>query len=100
MMEKNPDDLIHFRLLRKGGQDASDFDYDEQQVNDILEQAVEKVDYISKLKSLVQLTGSFDPLYAEAFVNVNKYDLFFEILLVNNTKYNLLNIQIEFSSNV
>lgn len=60
---------------------------------------MEKVDYISKLKSLVQLTGSFDPLYSEAFVNVNKYDLFFEILLINTTKYNLLNIQVEFSSN-
>lgn len=47
----------------------------------------------------MQLTGSFDPLYAEAFVTVNKYDLFFEILLINNTKYNLLNIQLEFSSN-
>ena len=42
-----------------------------------MEQKAEKVDYISKLKSLVQLTGSFDPIYAEAFINVNKYDLFF-----------------------
>jgi coatomer subunit beta len=58
------------------------------------------VDYVSKLKSIVQLTGSFDPLYAEAFVRVNKYDLFFEILLINNSKSNLLNIQIEFSSSV
>ena len=99
MIEKNPDDLIHFRLLRKG-EEITDFDYDEEEVNDILQQTAQKVDYISKLKSLVQLTGSFDPLYAEAFVNVNKYDLFFEILLINNTKHNLLNIQIEFSSNV
>jgi vesicle coat complex subunit len=52
------------------------------------------------LKSTVQLTGSFDPLYAEAFVRVSKYDIFFEILLINNSKSNLLNIQIEFSSNV
>jgi vesicle coat complex subunit len=43
---------------------------------------------------MVQLTGSFDPLYAEAFIRVNKYDLFFEILLINNTKANLLNAQI------
>lgn len=49
---------------------------------------------MSKLKSIVQLTGSFDPLYAEAFIKVNKYDLFFEILLINNSKSNLLNIQI------
>jgi len=30
VMEKNPDDLIHFRLLRKGGEDASDFDIDDE----------------------------------------------------------------------
>ncbi len=58
------------------------------------------MDFINKLKSTVQLTGSFDPLYAEAFVRVSKYDIFFEILLINNSKSNLLNIQIEFSSNV
>jgi coatomer subunit beta len=99
MIEKNPEDLLHFRLLRKT-EEANEFDYDEEEVNDILEQAPEKVDYISKLKSVVQLTGSFDQLYAEAFVRVNKYDLFFEILLINNSKSNLLNIQIEFSSSV
>jgi len=42
-----------------------------------LEQTTERVDYISKLKTIIQLTGSFDPLYAEAFIKVNKYDLFF-----------------------
>lgn len=47
---------------------------------------------------MVQLTGYFDPLYAESFVTVNKYDILFEILLINNTKNNLLNVQIEFSS--
>ena len=47
---------------------------------------------------MVQLTGYFDPLYAESFVTVNKYDILFEILLINNTKNNLLNVHIEFSS--
>jgi hypothetical protein len=63
MIEKNPSDLITFRLLRKG-EETSEFDYDDEEVNDILEQTAEKVDYINKLKSMVQLTGSFDPLYA------------------------------------
>lgn len=48
----------------------------------------------------MQLTGAFDPLYSEAFVTVNKYDIFFEILLINTSKNNLLNIQVEFSSPV
>ena len=38
MIEKNPSDLINFRLLRKG-EEASQFDYDDEEVNDILEQA-------------------------------------------------------------
>ncbi len=67
-------------------------------MNDLTNQEAEKVDYITKLKSLVQLTGAFDPLYSEAFVTVNKYDIFFEILLINTSKSNLLNIQVEFSS--
>ena len=37
-------------------------------------------------------------MYVEAFITVNKLDIFFEILVINNTKNNLLNIQIEFSS--
>lgn len=43
---------------------------------------------------MVQLTGHFDPLYAESFITVNKNDIFFEILLINTTKSNMLNVQI------
>lgn len=53
---------------------------------------------ISKLKTLVQLTGYFDPIYAETFVTVKNYDVFFEILLINIGTVNLLNVQIEFTS--
>lgn len=31
-------------------------------------------------------------------MQVSKYDLFFDILLVNTTKTNLLNVQLEFTS--
>lgn len=100
MIEKNPEDMINFRLLKKGGDEFEHFDFDDDEVNDLTNQETEKTDYITKLKSLVQLTGAFDPLYSEAFVTVNKYDIFFEILLINTSKSNLLNIQIEFSSPV
>jgi coatomer subunit beta len=49
------------------------------------------------LKTLVQLTGYFDPIYAETFVTVKNYDVFFDILLINNSTINLLNVQVEFS---
>lgn len=94
MIEKNPEDLINFRLLKKSGEDNLEFGFDDEEVNDITEQTIERVDYVSKLKSIVQLTGTFDPLYSEAFIRVNKYDLFFEILLINNTKHNLSNVQV------
>jgi|688.fasta_scaffold349938_1 hypothetical protein len=35
MIEKNPEDLLHFRLLRKT-EDMGEFDWDEEEVNDIL----------------------------------------------------------------
>jgi coatomer subunit beta len=63
-----------------------------------MENVTEQTDYISRIKSIVQLTGYFDPIYAESFVKINKYDVFFEIILVNTSKSNLLNIQVEFSS--
>jgi coatomer subunit beta len=42
-------------------------------------------DYVNKLGKLVQLTGYSDPIYAEAFVNIHKYDITFEVLLINRT---------------
>lgn len=54
--------------------------------------------FVERLKSMVQLTGHFDALYAESFITVNKYDILFEILLINTTKANMLNVQVEFSS--
>ncbi len=47
---------------------------------------------------MIQLTGNFDPLYAESFITANKNDISFEILLINTTKSNMLNVQIEFAA--
>lgn len=63
-------------------------------MNEILTEKKEKQNFIDKLKSMVQLTGYFDPLYAESFVTVSKNDIFFEILLINTTKANMLNVQV------
>lgn len=42
--------------------------------------------YTKRLSKVIQLTGYSDPVYAEAFVDFHKYDINFEILLVNRTK--------------
>lgn len=44
-----------------------------------------KEKFESKLKNLVQLTGYSDPIYVEAFIQFNKYNMDLEILLLNRT---------------
>jgi len=44
-----------------------------------------KNEYTYKLAKLIQLSGYSDPIYAEAFVDIHKYDILFEILFINQT---------------
>ncbi|KAJ2766925.1 coatomer subunit beta, partial [Coemansia nantahalensis] len=53
---------------------------------------------VSKLDSVVQLTGFSDAVYAEAYVSVNQYDILLDIMLVNQTAATLRNLSIEFST--
>jgi hypothetical protein len=39
----------------------------------------------SKLSKVTQLTGFSDPVYAEAIVSVNQYDIVLDVLIVNQT---------------
>lgn len=39
----------------------------------------------SKLNKVTQLTGFSDPVYAEAYVQVNQYDIVLDVLIVNQT---------------
>ena len=34
---------------------------------------------------VIQLTGFSDPVYAEAYVNINQYDIVLDVLIVNQT---------------
>ncbi|CDS40206.1 Coatomer subunit beta [Echinococcus multilocularis] len=52
----------------------------------------------SKLKKVHQLTGLSDPVYAEAFVSVNQFDIALDVLLVNQTKDTLQNLTLELST--
>lgn len=76
IVQKNPSDLIFFRQLKKGNETIEE-EFDDEEVNEIVDETFKKQDFISKLTSMVQLTGYFDPLYAESFVTVNKYDILF-----------------------
>lgn len=39
----------------------------------------------TKLSKVTQLTGFSDPVYAEAYVHVNQYDIVLDVLIVNQT---------------
>lgn len=52
----------------------------------------------SKLSKVVQLTGFSDPVYAEAYVNVQQFDIILDVLLVNQTQETLQNLSVEFAT--
>ncbi|VDN05974.1 unnamed protein product [Thelazia callipaeda] len=52
----------------------------------------------SKLGKVKQLAGFSDPVYAEAYVNVNQYDIVLDVLIVNQTDDTLQNVCLELST--
>ena len=46
----------------------------------------------------MQLAGFSDPVYAEAYVNVNQYDIVLDVLVVNQTADTLQNLSLELST--
>lgn len=52
----------------------------------------------SKLGKVIQLAGFSDPIYAEAYVNVNQYDIVLDVLIVNQTSDTLQNVSLELAT--
>ncbi|GFR72221.1 coatomer subunit beta [Elysia marginata] len=52
----------------------------------------------SKLNKVSQLTGFSDPVYSEAYVNVNQYDIVLDVLIVNQTGDTLQNLTLELAT--
>ncbi|CAH8518867.1 unnamed protein product [Heterobilharzia americana] len=52
----------------------------------------------SKLNKVHQLTGFSDPVYAEAYVHVNQFDILLDVLVVNQTRDTLQNLTLELST--
>ncbi|VDM68655.1 unnamed protein product, partial [Strongylus vulgaris] len=52
----------------------------------------------SKLGKVIQLAGFSDPVYAEAYVSVNQYDIVLDVLIVNQTADTLQNVSLELST--
>lgn len=47
---------------------------------------------------MVQLTGFSDPVYGEAYVNVNQYDIVLDVLVVNQTADTLQGLTLELAT--
>jgi len=47
------------------------------------------------LNRVYQLTGFSDPLYAECYINVHRYDIVLDVLIINRTKDTLQNVNLE-----
>ena len=47
---------------------------------------------------MTQLTGFSDPVYAEAYVHVNQYDIVLDVLIVNQTNDTLQNLTLELAT--
>ncbi|KAJ2911107.1 coatomer subunit beta [Coemansia aciculifera] len=90
------DDAIGFRLLaKKPVGDASDsLEHDIELATGEAEGRAA----VSKLDTVVQLTGFSDAVYAEAYVCVNQYDILLDIMVVNQTNTMLRNLSIDFST--
>uniref|UniRef100_H2ZHQ3 Coatomer subunit beta n=1 Tax=Ciona savignyi TaxID=51511 RepID=H2ZHQ3_CIOSA len=52
----------------------------------------------SKLNKVTQLTGFSDPVYAEAYVHINQYDIVLDVLVVNQTSDTLQNCTVELAT--
>ncbi|GAA6040670.1 hypothetical protein JCM8097_000868 [Rhodosporidiobolus ruineniae] len=93
-----PDDLITFRQLQKktAGAEADEYELDLTKATGASDLA--KDDFVSKLQRVVQLTGFSDPVYAEAYVHVQGFDILLDVLLVNQTNETLQNLTCEFAT--
>lgn len=50
------------------------------------------------LFQVAQLTGFSDPIYAEAYVHVNQFDILLDLLVVNQTDDVLQNVTLELAT--
>lgn len=60
--------------------------------------AVSVITFIIYFPQVTQLTGFSDPVYAEAYVHVNQYDIVLDVLVVNQTSDTLQNCTLELAT--
>ena len=89
-----PDDLISFRQLSKKAA-GGDFDDYETDLVRATGAGIVQDDFVSKLSRITQLTGFSDPVYAEAVVTIQQFDIVLDLLIVNQTTETLQNLAVD-----
>lgn len=98
-----PDDPIQFSALSNGRNDQLGENVFESSLNQALAGTKptglsEVASPNNKLNKVTQLTGFSDPVYAEAYVHVNQYDIVLDVLIVNQTSDTLQNCTLELAT--
>ena len=105
-LEKNTrsiqaDDLVSFKQLLSRNELGGLEDVFESSLSQALSGSSQRTGLdlsVSKLNKVTQLTGFSDPVYAEAYVNVNQYDIVLDVLIVNQTADTLQNCTLELAT--
>lgn len=101
IVKAQADDPISFlQLFTKSDQSAAENQFEISLLQAIGSVGVKKEENAvsSKLNKVTQLTGFSDPVYAEAYVNVNQYDIVLDVLIVNQTGDTLQNVTLELAT--
>ncbi|XP_045764016.1 coatomer subunit beta [Maniola jurtina] len=88
---------INFAVLA-GAAAAAHHDMFELSLNKALQGRTTASEERGKLSKVTQLTGFSDPVYAEAIVAVNQYDIVLDVLVVNQTDDTLQNCTVELAT--
>ena len=97
LVKAQVDDLISIRQLMAKGEDEDDTmeNEDVDLVKALGSSSSVASDISSTLHRVHQLTGFSDPVYAEAHLSVQSYDIVLDVLIVNQTPAILQNVSLE-----
>ena len=101
MCKVQADDPLRFSQLTwifDLGEKEDVFDLTLKQALGILQKKDDNFSSSSKLNKVTKLTGFSDPIYSEAYVHVNQFDIVLYVLIVNQTNDTLQNWILELAT--
>jgi len=100
IVKTDVDALINFSHILSNVNDGQAVDELELSLLQATEGSKKKDSDVSTtaLSKVYQLTGFSDPIYAEAYINVNQYDIVLDVLVVNQTPDTLQNLTLELAT--